>query len=268
MEQFELDFSANTSDYTKAELQLLTPDDVFSFADETLLLRLEEDRRVEHKPATIHGEELGQYFSMWANTPGGGLIVIGQRDKRNGGGFYGCCALHTQDALNEIEKRGQYHCPEAVARSKRISVTNIDGEADFVVLIHVQYHSRRVVMTLAGKAYARRGDEKIALNLDEIRALEAEKGQIDLELEPVQLQFPGDFRQDLIRQYVDNLVAEKRLSASHTDVQILSQTRLGMMNGHVFVPNLACALLFAKDPLTIIPGCRVLILRYPGELAQ
>src|ERR1035437_6676366 len=119
MEQFVLNFEPKN--YSKAELALLSVEDIFSIADEEMLLRLGEDRRVEHKPVTIHGGELGEYFSMWANTSGGGLIVLGQRDKKVGVGFYGCSCV-TGDALNEAEKRGIYHCPDATVRSRRVPV--------------------------------------------------------------------------------------------------------------------------------------------------
>lgn len=221
MEQFSLHFETATSDYTLGELALLTPDDIFLRADETLLLRLAEDRRVERKPATIHGEELGQYFSMWANTSGGGIIVLGQKDKKQGTGFYGCAALN-DDGLNNAEKRGAFHCPQAVFRSKRVMVTNDRGEVDFVLVFQVDYHERRVVRTVSGKAYARISDDKITLTDEQIRLLEIEKGQIELEQEPVRLEYPADFNLDLVRQYVENLSLEKGLSAKHTDVQILS----------------------------------------------
>lgn len=264
MEQYTLKFSALSSDYTKAELALLSPEDIYERADETLLLRLEEDRRIERKPATIHAEELGQYFSMWANTSGGGLIVLGQKDKKHGGGFYGCSSLD-DDALNGAEKKGHFHCPDANFKSKRVQVSNEHGAIDFIILLHIDYHERRVVRTTSGKAYARVGDEKITLNQEQIHQLEVEKGQIDLEQEPAKLEYPADFRLDLIQQYVENLIEEKGLTSSHSYVQILSQTRLGKLKEGTFHPNIACALLFAKDPLTIIPGCKIHILRFAGE---
>ena len=57
---------------------LLSPDEIYELVDQDLLGRLKEDRRLERKPAGIHGKELGDYFSMWANTvPDGGLLVVG-----------------------------------------------------------------------------------------------------------------------------------------------------------------------------------------------
>src|SRR6202007_3234400 len=112
------------------------------------------------------------------------------------------------------------------------------GVLDFVIVIFVEYHDRRVVRTTSGKAYARMADEKVTLNDDQIRPLEVEKGQIDLEQEPVSLDYPSDFNADLIRQYVDNLISDKGLTANHTDEQIMSQTRVGKTKNGVFGPKL------------------------------
>jgi ATP-dependent DNA helicase RecG len=43
---------------------------------------------------------------------------------------------------------------------------------------------------------------------------------------------------------------------------------LGTISKGEFVPNLACALLFAKDPQLVAPGCRVRFLRYMGTVEK
>jgi len=49
-------------------LELLTAEEIFDQADQSLLEALSEDRRIERKPPTFSGEPLGEYLSMWANT--------------------------------------------------------------------------------------------------------------------------------------------------------------------------------------------------------
>src|SRR5690349_16759985 len=66
----------------KPELrELWTPDDIFAgvLRDGSGTLRqFAEDNRIEWKSAKIQTRDLGEYFSMWANTqPYGGLLVIG-----------------------------------------------------------------------------------------------------------------------------------------------------------------------------------------------
>jgi len=116
VEQLSIPFGKPLGSYTSAQLALLSPDDIYSAADEALLVTLKEDRRLERKRATIHDEELGEYYSMWSNTaPDGGLMVLGQE---NGGAFSGCLMLE-QGQLNSLEKAGVYHCPDANIETRR-----------------------------------------------------------------------------------------------------------------------------------------------------
>jgi ATP-dependent DNA helicase RecG len=50
-----------------------------------------------------------------------------------------------------------------------------------------------------------------------------------------------------------------------TTEEVLELKHLGSRAGTAFIPNLACVLLFAKDPLLAVPGCRVRVLRFEGE---
>ena len=54
----------------------------------------------------------------------------------------------------------------------------------------------------------------------------------------------------------------------HTIEEILVHRSLGKLNNGTFVPNNACALLFAKDPAVIFPGCSIRFLRYEGETEE
>ena len=265
MEQLSLIFELPTSAYTPADLALLTPDEIYDRADATLLQKLGEDPRIERKPATVHAAELAEYYSMWSNTsPYGGLLVIGQHDKE---GFLGCVA-NGRDQLNKLDEGALFHCSDALTESKRVPVINLDGVSDFVLLIRVRHHDRKVVRTAAGSAYVRRGEAKITLTNEQIREYEFAKGQGDYEQEPSGLDFPAEFRMDLIRSYADSLIGRKGLSQKHTAMDLLAQTRLGKFVSGQFRPNMACVLLFAKDPLALIPGCKIQILRFDGEFER
>ncbi len=133
---------------------LLSPDEIYHAADESLLSELKEDRRIERKPAKTHPPILGQYFSMWANTvPSGGLLVLGMEDD---GSFSGCSLLSPNE-LNDREKAYRTHCPECRTESKRIGVTNIKGREDFIVLFRTFYREDKVVPDASGNAYTRIG---------------------------------------------------------------------------------------------------------------
>jgi hypothetical protein len=92
-------------------LALLTVEEIYDRVSVDLLQRLKEDRRIERKPAGMHSQSLGEYFSMWANTaPDGGIVVIGMED----GGAVGVCLNLSQKELNRI-----VWVPEILARQFR-----------------------------------------------------------------------------------------------------------------------------------------------------
>lgn len=242
---------------------LLTPDEIFDRADAALLKALGEDRRLERKPATYPPRSLGEYLSMWANTaPAGGVVVVGMED---GGAFQGLARMGT-DALNALEQTGRTYCPDAPVEYRRVSVRNADGEQDFVLLIRVGYHQRRVVYTTKGKAFVRWGDSKHELTPEEIRQLQADKNEISFERENSGLEYPADFDQLAIQKFCDRVREDRNWSRTeHPNEDVLVLMHLGKGTPEEFEPNIACALLFSKDPRLVVAGCRVRFLRFDGD---
>lgn len=247
----------------ESPLALMSVDEIYQNADSGLLARLGEDRRVERKPAGIHCDALGEYFSMWANTaPEGGIIVLGVEDN----GVYGGCSRVGPERLNNIESAGDTFCPDARYQTKRIPVVLPNGKPDFLLLIRVAYRQDKLVRTNRGEAYVRRGDKKKKLTEEERREIEIDKGQLAFEQEPCGLRWPLDFDQNLIQQFCQNYREMRELSGHHADAEILELRRLGKRVRGTFVPNIACALLFADNPRLVIPGCYVRFLRIDGEV--
>lgn len=242
--------------------QLLSPDELFQGEDSTLLLRTPEDRRVEWKSPSYQPRALGDYFSMWANTaPDGGLVVLGIE---NDGAVTGCKKLN-QMRINELERAGDTFCPEARYDTKRLEVQNAQGDADFLLLFRVFYRRDKVVKTTKGTAFVRRGSSKRELSDEEIRELSIDKGQLDIEQEPAPFSFPVDFDTGLIEAFCNAFRASRNLSNGRSQEEILELRHLGKRTSDGFVPNTACALLFAKDPRTHFPGCRMRFMRFEGE---
>jgi ATP-dependent DNA helicase RecG len=246
-------------------LSVLSPDEIYSAVDEHLLSRLAEDRRLERKPAGIHSKELGDYVCMWANTvPEGGIVVIGMENK---GAFSGCHTLSV-DRLNALEKAHYQYCPDARVDSKRVPVTAVDGNSSFVIVIRVAYREDKVVRTASGDAFIRRGDEKHKLSAEEIRELEIDRRQVDLEREPTTLVFPGDFDPALVRRFIDGVRLFHQPQQSHDDIEVLAQRRMGTFRQGHFIPNNACALALARDPCQLFPGCQIRFLRIDGVVEE
>ena len=242
---------------------LLSPDEIYEAVDQVLLSNMTEDKRLERKPAGIHPKELGTYFSMWANTvPEGGIIVVGME---NDGQFSGCHRV-SSDQVNGIDKAGAQFCPDARSICKRVDVQAVDGSRSFVMVFRVFYREEKVVRTVGNEAFIRRGDEKHRLTEAEIRELEIDKHQVDLEKEPVpQLRFPEDFDTDLVRTFVEGVAKVHQATQHHRDIDVFQQRRLGVIKQGTFIPNTACALVFARDPEQLFPGCKIKFLRYEGE---
>ena len=249
-------------DFQRRLLALMTADEIFDTGDADLLQRLREDRRVERKPGNTHCRALGDYFSMWANTaPDGGIIVLGLEDDGRVSG----CRWMSENALNDLEQAGRIHCPDARYKSRRVAVIRPDGSEDFLLLIRVFYRRDRVVETSQREVFVRLGDSKTRLTREVIRELEIDKGQVDLEQDPSGLLYPEDFNLSLVRQYTDQVKRIRGLLPNHEDTEILEQRFLGKRVAGRFTPNVACALLFSKDPREKFPGARIRFLRFDGE---
>ena len=202
---------------------------------------------------------------MWANTvPDGGLTIVGMGDD---GELVGCHKV-AQTKVNEIEKAPRRFCPDARVDSKRIEITASDGSPSFVILFRTRYREDKVVRDLSNNAYARYGDEKHKLSDAEIRELEIDKRQVDIEKEPVNLRYPEDFDRELIRRFVEGVKKVHQPWQSYQDVEVLQQRRLGKIVAGRFQPNTACALAFANDPGQLFPGCEIRFLRVDGEFEQ
>lgn len=248
-----LDFEA-----PQRSVNRLSADEVYALASEEILANLKEGSCVERKPPGMHARALADYISMWANTaPEGGLIVVGQADD---GTFPG-----TQDTsidkINELEKCGTVYVPDARYHVKKVAI----GSDKSCLLFRVEYHASRVVETVSGDAFVRRGDSKFRLSDEEKQQLALDKGQKSVEQEPCGLTYPDDFEMAEIQRFAAAVIARKGLRTDNSVTKVLCSRMLGSMNRDGdFVPNIACALLFAKEPLRVIPGSSIRFQRYEG----
>jgi ATP-dependent DNA helicase RecG len=88
---------------------------------------------------------------------------------------------------------------------------------------------------------------------------------VSVEQEPCGLAFPDDFDCDAVKRFAAAVREKKELDADQTDQSVLEGRRLGKFRQGEFVPNIACALLFAKDPRRVVPGCMIRFLKYQGD---
>lgn len=240
--------------------ELWTPDDIFSNADQAIIASFNEDFRVERKSARKEAKGLAPTLSAFANTqPHGGVIFVGVEDDGTVTGF-----ADLPDRANAFESVGQF-CPDAKIDSRRIGVINARGEPDIVIAIRVFFHPNRLIETHDRSAYMRRGRENRRLSEDEKREIRIAKGEIDYERETVPLNYPADFDISLVAQFCESFIAARGLGGNHAYEDVLQLNHLGEKIPGDFKPNLAGALLFAKDPRKVVPGARLRFQRFEGE---
>lgn len=241
--------------------ELWTPDDIFLNADQSIIASFNEDFRVERKSARKDPKGLAPTLSAFANTqPYGGVIFVGVEDGGEVSGF----ANLNPDRPNEFDSAGEF-CPDAKLDFRRIPVVNVQGKQDFVIAIRVFFHPSRLVETHAHEAFMRRGCDNRRLSEDEKREIRIAKGEIDYEREAVPLDYPADFDLGLVAQFCDSFVDARGLGTGHGYEDILELNFLGEKIPGGFKPNLAAALLFAKDPRKVVPGARIRFQRFEGE---
>ena len=200
---------------------------------------------------------------MWANTsPHGGLIAVGLSDE---GEVLGCESVGTTH-LNKLENAGRDFCsPNVDYKSKRVRVSGSKGGHDWILLIRVYYHETRAVETVNHRMFTRIGDRKIEMKTDEERRqVRIDKGEVQFEQEPSGLIYPDECDMQLVGQLTDKVRETRGLLPETSDTKILAGLHLGKTEGSSFKPNIACALLFARDPTALIPGCKIHFLRYDG----
>jgi ATP-dependent DNA helicase RecG len=254
--QLSLDFNAPLQSLP----QLWTPDDIFRSIDQSTLERFKEDSRIERKRATISPKDLSEYVSMWANTqPFGGIVLIGIE---HDGLLSGCKHIETEH-INKLETVRRL-CPDGRHEFTRVKVVNSKGEDDFVIALRIFYRDDKLVENVDGSAFIREGDEKRKLTETEKREIRLNKGELDVESERVPLKFPGDFDNRLLSAYRAQYIAKRTLQSRYTIEDILRLSKLGKIGAQGFEPNLACAILFAIDPRTVVPGAYVRVIRYEG----
>lgn len=198
---------------------------------------------------------------MWTNSqPAGGIIFIGVDDD---GGVSGCKRVE-QEHINQLETVRRL-CPDARFELKRVGVANKKNEPDFIIAVRVHYRDDKLVETTDGSAFVREGDQKRKLTEAEKREIRLNRGELDVESERIAgLKYPDDFDPILLDQFRLNYISKRRLTQSYSISDILCLTKLGKKNKLGFEPNLACALLFAKDPRIVAPGAFIRIIRYDG----
>jgi ATP-dependent DNA helicase RecG len=241
---------------------LYKPDQIFDADDYTLLARLTEDDRFDRKSGRVQSRGLATCLSSFGNGPSifGGVIAVGVENDRS---ISGCASLSEQQ-LQTVEGAGRDLCPDGRFRTRRLAAKNRDGQDDFVVLIRIYYVEDRLVTLTNGDAFVREADENRQLSEHQKQEIRIDKGERSFELDPCGLSFPDDLQVAQVRRFCHMMRERRDGSDVISDEEVLQVMHLGKARDGVFIPNNACALIFARDAQEAFPGAYVHILRYEG----
>ena len=257
MVENQLDFEFDSGG-TAPPFGLLSPRDIWERIGQDNLQRCSEDRRVEFKSTMARCTDLAKYFSMFSNTsPEGGVILVGVKDSAEAEG----CRSLSINTLNDIEKIHMQLCPGAKPEHRRVEI-KVGGHSDFFLAIYIPY-TNRLTETNKREAYIRYGDSIHKMSDEEKREYRQSRNEIEFELEPCGLRWMDDFDEEVISSLVKKYLTREEVS-DRTVEEVLELRHLGQMQRGHFQPNKALAILAAKDPRSIIAGCRIRVQRFQG----
>lgn len=242
---------------------LIKPDQLFESDDWRFIAAQPENTRFERKSARVKPETLAECLSAFGNGPAveGAVVAIGIE---NDGTVSGCTGVGP-DKVAALEYMGRDHCPDGRFKTRRLGVTNSSGQQDFIILARVYFVDDKLVELTNGDAFCRESDRSRKLTDTEKQEVRINKGERAFELEPCPLDWPDDFRSQMIDKLVRQVKQDRGASEGASNIDVLAALRLGKIREGKFIPNNVCALLFAKDPRQAFPGSYLHFLRYAGS---
>lgn len=217
-----------------------------------------EDDRIEFKSANkLHWDDLIQYWSMWSNTLDGEAIVYGVENNKK---ITGCSHL-TQEQMDTLQHFHVQRCPLATPEFKKVAVHS-NGRVDVMIAVYIPYKGI-LVETNKGQAFLRRGSIKCEISHEEKEDFKSTRHERSFELRECSLSFPKDFDDKVIYDLCQGF-REREDKPDWSDREVLVDRNLLSEVDGKFFPRNALALIAAKDPRLVIPGCRVRVQRFSG----
>ena len=236
--------------------QLWTPRDIWSRLNQRALELLGEDRRFERKNHSSPDlDNLATYYSMFSNTPDGGVFVYGVSDE---GTVTGC--NFSDEQLNKIETFHFTRCVGAKPEFKRIPVI-VDGKKSFCLAIFCPYVGT-LVETNKGEAWIRYGESRRKMSEEEKQDFRSTRRELSFELALAPLYtYPGDFDLKVIQDFCDAF-RTRELKPDWTNEEVLVDRYLLNLEDGVYIPRNSLVLMASHRPALSIPGCRVRVQRF------
>jgi len=227
-----------------------------------ILLDLREWQTFDCKRADISPSKILETICAFSNTEGGDIALgledpeKATRDKR----ILGIEGNEDKisEILNMVEK--EFEPPLSDIRTSEITVTNVNGNEDKVILLKIQ-KGRDIHSLKKGDTFVRKGNQNHKIGAQEITRLRYEKGALKFEDEIASSVNLDDLDQELLKRY-------KADTGSHenNDLQFLKDNGLAVRQGGDIVITKAGSLLFGKNPAVAMKSkCGIKVSHYYGK---
>lgn len=239
---------------------LWTPREIWVRLTAQMMKHFAESRRIDYKAGTrIDFADMAKYLSAFSNTPDGGVLVFGAD---SAGNATGCTSL-SDDQLNRIESCHTQFCPEARPEFRRIQAT-VNGKPDFCVAVYVPYIGR-LIETNKQEAWIRYGESIHRMLDEEKQDFRSTRQELTFELAGAPYEYPDEFDLGIVQDFCDGFRSRERREGWTNEEILFDRFLLTRVNGRT-LPTNALVLLAAKHPRKSIPGCRVRVQRFSGDV--
>lgn len=218
-----------------------------------------ESKYLDRKSARIKPSDLAKHISAFANADGG-ILAIGFDDDKAVEGINYSGDIKINDFINAPKN---YCKPMPRYQYELMDVTNIKGETDRVLLLHISESVDQVIRTSNDTTWLRIGDRSVEMRGDDLINLEYAKNSRHFEDEINPDATLDDLDETLLAQYADQIGAN---DLSFEDI-LRARGFIRRQGDRELLTN-AAVLLFAKNVYQFYPNCRIRFLRYDGNYAN
>ena len=219
-----------------------------------------ENKYFDRKSAMVTPSDIADLISSFANAEGG-PIVIGISDKRKL--LEGIKSVGEDKIYSFINAPKDCCKPMPDYQEEFLDITNVDGEADRLLLLHIRPSIDQIIRTTNDSTFLRIGDKTRELKGADLRNLEYSKNTRHYEDECNTDAEIEDLDEKLIADY------KHRIGADDLPTHQVLKARgfIRKVHGEEKLTN-AAVLLFASTVTQFFSNCRIRFIRYDGTSAE
>jgi ATP-dependent DNA helicase RecG len=233
-----------------------------------LLRRTKTDlRHVEAKRARAGlPQRLWETLSAFANTPGGGVIILGLDERTN------FDAVGVEDPRKVLQDLGSMTAEMEPRLSPVIDIKEIDGQSLIVAevpeLLPTQKPCYYRAAGYANGAFVRVAEGDRKLTSYEVQLMLSSRGQPQDDQEPVREAKRTDLDDALLTAFLRHVRERRPRFRSASDERIMQSLKILVRHSDDvdhWVPSIAGLLVFGTEPQSFLPQIAILVTAYPGR---